>query len=172
MSKSRLCRYARGLACLVAVIALVACGAGPGSTKQADPVGFKAIEVKQGSTSEISLVNTFSGSDLTYTAKSDKPTVATVSVNKDKETLTVRAVGPGMAKITVTAKNDQGSFDQFFTVTVPASVVPTPDPGEEEEEEEEEDVPTVKNGAPSSRNVTQGETATIDLSDIFVEEDL
>ena len=163
MSKSRLCRYACGLACLVAVLALAACGAGPGSTKQADPVGFKAIEVKQGSTSEISLVNTFSGSDLTYKAKSDKPTVATVSVDKDKETLTVRAVGPGTAKITVTATNDHGSHDLSFNVTVPK---PKPEKDDEEEEDDEE-APTVRPGAIPSASVAQGGTRTVTLSTVF-----
>ena len=53
------CRQTRGrlawLAILVAItMALVACGAGPGATKTQDPVGFKNIELRQGSTSEIS----------------------------------------------------------------------------------------------------------------------
>ena len=130
MSMRLLCRYAGGLACLVAALALVACGAGPGATKSPDPVGFKDIpKLEQGSTSEISLVNTFSGSDLTYTAKSNKPTVATVTVDNEKDTLTVRAVGPGTAKITVTAKNDHGSLDQDFTVTVPKPAVQQGEPG-------------------------------------------
>ena len=123
-----LCRYAGGLACLVTALALVGCGAGPGSTKQADPVGFKNIEVKQGSTSEISLVNTFSGSDLTYKAKSDKTSVATVKVDNEKDTLTVTAVGPGMTTITVTATDPQErSHPQRFTVTVPQPPVDIPD---------------------------------------------
>ena len=79
-------------------------GAGPGATKTQDPVGFKNIELRQGSTSEISLVNTFSGSELTYSAASDRPSVATVAVDNDKDTLTATAIGPGTAKITVTAK--------------------------------------------------------------------
>ena len=125
-----LCRYAGGLACLVTALALVACGAGPGSTKEkTDPIGFKDIgELQEGSTKEISLVNTFSGSDLTYTAKSDKPAVATVTVDNDADTLTVTAVGPGMATITVTAKNSQGEAEQTFTVTVPKPPAPDPDP--------------------------------------------
>ena len=115
-----LCRYVGGLACLVAVLALVACGAGPGSTKTQDPVGFKNIEVRQGSTSEISLVNTFSGSELTYKATSDKPSVATVTVDNEKDTLTVTAVGPGTATIKVTATDPQErSHSQDFIVTVP-----------------------------------------------------
>ena len=162
-------RHAYGrLACLavLAVIALVACGAGPGATKTQDPVGFKNIELRQGSTSEISLVNTFSGSDLTYTAKSDKPAVATVSVDEDKETLTVRAVGPGTATITVTATDPQKrSHPQDFTVTVPKAE-------DDGTGGEEEGAPTVRTGAPGSYDVDQGDTQTVPLSRVFTGEDL
>ena len=110
-------------------MALVACGAGPGATKTQDPVGFKNIELKQGSTSELSLVNTFSGSELTYSAtSSDTSKVKVVAVDNDKDTLTVEAVSPGTATITVIAKNSQGSATQTFTVTVPRPTTPDPDP--------------------------------------------
>ena len=75
---SRLCRYAGGLACLVTVLALVACGAGPGSTTQADAKVIGNIAFQQGETiRRIPLVDKFTGKDLTYTATSDKPSVAT-----------------------------------------------------------------------------------------------
>ena len=45
--------------------------------------------------------------------------MATVTVDNDKDTLTVEAVSPGTATITITAKNSQGSANQTFTVTVP-----------------------------------------------------
>ena len=157
-----LCRYAGGLACLVTALALVACGAGPGSTKAQDPVGFKNIEVRQGSTSEISLVNTFSGSELTYKATSDKPSVATVTVDNEKDTLTVTAVGPGTATIEVTATDPQErSHSQDFTVTVPK---PKP---EEEDDEEEEAAPTVRTDATTSVDVAQGGTHPVTLSTVF-----
>ena len=130
----------RRLACLavlsVIAMALVGCGAGPGATKTQDPVGFKNIELRQGSTSEISLVNTFSGSELEYSAESSDPSKVKVVVDNDKDTLTVEAVSPGTATITVTAKNSQGSHKQFFTVTVPK---PEDDDTGDEDEDDEED---------------------------------
>ena len=128
---SFLCRQACCMAILGAItLALVACGAGPGATKTQDPVGFKNIELRQGFTSEISLVNTFSGSELTYSATTSDRSVATVAVNNDKDSLTATAVDPGRATITVTAKNPQGSASQTFTVTVPRPTAPDPDPVE------------------------------------------
>ena len=164
-------RHAYGrLACLavLAVIALVACGAGPGATKTQDPVGFKNIDLRQGSTSEISLVNTFSGSELTYSATSSDPSkVKVVAVDNDKDTLTVEAVSPGTATITVTAKNPQGSHDQTFTVTVPE-----PKPEDDGTGGEEEGAPTVRAGATDSVDVDQGDTETVTLSRVFTGEDL
>ena len=158
------CRQTRSrlawLAILVAItMALLACGAGPGATKTQDPVGFKNIELRQDSTSEISLVNTFSGSDLTFSAASNRPAVATVTVDNDKDTLTVEAVGAGSATITVTAANSQGSASQTFTVTVP-------------EPEEEEAAPTVRPDARASVVVDQGQTETVALSGVFTGENL
>ena len=175
-------RYAGGLAGLVAMLALVACGAGPGSPK-VEPVGFKNIELKQGSTSEISLVNTFSGSELTYKATSNKPAVATVTVDNDKPALTVTAVGPGTATITVTATNSKGSAPQSFTVTVvkpaPPTSEPDPpadDPGDDpaDDDDEESDPPEVKAGAETTVTFEAGgsTTETIALSTVFEGEDL
>ena len=156
---SLLCRQAWSrLACLailaaIAGVLLVGCGAGPGATKTQDPVGFKNIELRQGSTSEISLVNTFSGSELEYTATTSDRSVATVAVDNAKDTLTVTAAGPGTATITVTAKNSQGSHPQTFTVTVKPAA---PDPV---------DIPDI----PSLEEDT---TRTIRLGDKFSGEDL
>ena len=130
--------------------------AGPGATKTQDPVGFKNIELRQGSTSEIFLVNTFSGSELTYSATSSDTSKVKVAVNNDKDTLTVEAVSPGTATITVTAKNSQGSHSQTFTVTVPKPAAPDPDPV---------DIPDI----PSLEEDT---TRTIRLGDKFSGEDL
>ena len=125
---SRLCRYAGGLACLVTVLALAACGAGPGSTTQADAKVIGNIAFQQRETiRRIPLVDKFTGKDLTYTATSDKPTVATVEVDNDEDILTVTAVGAGTATITVTAKNPNGEAKQSFTVTVPTAPMEIPD---------------------------------------------
>ena len=168
-------RYAGGLAGLVTMLALVACGAGPGSPK-VDPVGFKNIELKQGSTSEISLVNTFSGSELTYKATSNKPAVATVTVDNDKPALTVTAVGPGTATITVTATNSKGSAPQSFTVTVvkptpvgpPGVDPPTPTPTPDPDPTDPAPAPTVKGDAPDEVEFDAGDTVeTVDLDDVF-----
>ena len=152
-------------------LALVACGSGPGATKTQDPVGFKNIEeLRQGSSKEITLVNTFSGSELTYSAKSSDRSVATVAVDNDKDSLTVTAVGQGTATITVTAKNSQGSDDQTFTVTVPpATSEPEPEP---ETPIVEPGAPTVRTGALSSVDVDQGDTQTVTLRRVFTGEDL
>ena len=120
---SRLCRYAGGLACLVTVLALAACGAGPGSTTQADAKVIGNIAFQQGETiRKIPLVDKFTGADLTYSATMSNRSVATATVDNDADTLTVTAVGAGTANITVTAKNSQGEAEQTFTVTVPDPV--------------------------------------------------
>ena len=125
---SRLCRYAGGLACLVTVLALAACGAGLGSTTQADAKVIGNIAFQQGETiRRIPLVDKFTGKDLTYTATSDKPSVATATVDNDADILTVTAVGAGTATITVTAKNPKGEAKQSFTVTVPTAPMEIPD---------------------------------------------
>ena len=164
---SRLCRYACGLACLVAVLALVACGAGPGSTKQADPkaIGNKTLEV--GKSLEIPLGDKFIGADLTYKAESDKPTVATAVVDNNEDILTITAISAGKATITVTAKNSQGEAKQPpFTVTVPKPEEED-DEEDDEDDEEEEEAPTVRTGARTSASVAQGGTQTVTLSTVF-----
>ena len=149
---SRLCRYAGGLACLVTVLALAACEAGPGSTADAKVIGNIAFQ--QGETiRRISLGDKFTGKDLTYSATSDKPSVATATVDNDADTLTVTAVGAGTATITVTAKNPKGEAKQSFTVTVPQPA--------------SEEAPTVRTGAITSVDVAQGGTQTVTLSTVF-----
>ena len=150
---SRLCRYAGGLACLVTVLALAACEAGPGSTADAKVIGNIAFQ--QGETiRRISLGDKFTGKDLAYSATSDKPSVATATVDNDADTLTVTAVGAGTATITVTAKNPKGEAKQSFTVTVPQPA-------------SEEEAPTVRTGAITSVDVAQGRTQTVTLSTVF-----
>ena len=58
--------------------------------------------------------------DATYAATSSAPTVATVSVDNAKDTLTVTPKGAGTTTITVTATSSTGrdSATQTFTVTV------------------------------------------------------
>ena len=93
--------------------------------------------------------------NLTYKAKSDKPSVATVKVDDEKDTLTVTAVGPGTATITVTA-TAQGSATQTktFTVTVPQPA-------------SEATVPIVKTGARRTASVVIGTPWTVALSTVF-----
>ena len=126
MSTRLLFRYARGLAYVVVIAALTACGAGPATGP--DPVQIQDVKFGQDEkVRKIYLGDKFTGKDLTYAATSDKPAVATAKV--EKATLTVTAVGPGTAKITVTAENSQGEAEQTFTVTVPPATDPGPDPG-------------------------------------------
>ena len=142
-----LCRYAVGLACLVTALALVACGGGPGS--QPEPKEIGNIAFQQGEkVRTIPLSDKFTGSDLTYSATTSAPSVATVTVDNAADTLTVTAVGAGTATITVTAKNSQGEAKQTFTVTVPKP--PAPDPVEIP------DIPSLEEGA-SSRPIPLGD---------------
>ena len=125
-----LCRYAGGLACLVTMLALVGCGGGPGSQPEPKEIPDKIIDWDGGERKyTIPLSDKFSGENLTYTAESNRLTVATVAVAAD--ILTVTAVSPGTATITVTATNSQGPpAHQYFTVTVPKPAAPAPDPKE------------------------------------------
>ena len=151
-----LCRYAGGLACLVTVLALVACGGGPGS--QPEPKQIGDIAFQQGEkVRTIPLSDKFNGTDLTYSATTSARSVATVTVDNDKDTLTVTVVGTGTATITVTAKNSDGEAKQTFTVTVPKP--PTaPDP----EPVDIPDIPSLEKDA----------TSTIPLGDKFSGENL
>ena len=85
----------------------------------------------------------FTGQNLTFSdPKSSKPAVATASIANS--TLTITAVSPGAATITVTATNARGSVSHEITVTVPATSGPA--------------APTVRAGAPTSVAFDQGQT--------------
>ena len=75
------------------------------------------VEIDEGDTEEVDLSDVFDGDDLEFTETSDDATVATANISGT--TLTITAVGPGSATITVTAKNDAGSEDHDIEVTVP-----------------------------------------------------
>ena len=98
-----LCRYAGGLAFLVAALALlIACEEAPGS--QPEPKQIGNIAFQQGEkVRTIPLSDKFNGADLTYSATTSDRSVATVTVDNNANSLTVTAVGPGQATITVTA---------------------------------------------------------------------
>ena len=135
------CQAWSRLACMaiLAAIALVACGGGPGGS-DTPTVALKPIApmtIKVGDTLEIKLGETFSGRELTYTATSDKPAIVTVMPpDNAKKALTIEGKGVGKATITVVATDSQkrNSPPHSFTVTVD----PLQDDDEEEEEEEEE----------------------------------
>ena len=156
------------LACLAvfAVIALVACGEGPGGSvastsppKVIPHVSALAI----GKSLEIPLADKFSAPGaLTYEATSSDPAVATATV--DGKTLTITAKGAGNAEITVTAADSQDrTASQTFKVTVEPTTS-EPEPG----------APTVKDGAPTSVDFEAGEstTKTVTLSQVFEGDDL
>ena len=154
------------LACLavLVVIALAACGAGPGAKVQPDPVKIKDVVFEKVGANDVKipLGDKFSGSELTYTPTSSDKAVATVAIDNDDDILTVKAVGAGKATITVTAADSQDrTASQTFKVTVKATTS-EPEPG----------APTVRTGAPGSFDVDQGDTQTVTLSRVFTGEDL
>ena len=146
------------LACLATLtaIVLVACSSGPGiaapTVKEGAPA---AVEFDQGQTTRtVSLSSVFTGQNLTFSdPKSSKPAVATASIANG--TLTITAVSPGEATITVTATNARGSVSHEITVTVPESA------------------PTVRTGAPAAVEFDQGQTTrTVSLSSVFTGQNL
>ena len=146
------------------MIALVACGGGPGAKAQPDPVKIEAVTFEEGGETirKIPLGDKFSGSELTYTAESSNKAMATVMVDNEEDILTVTAVGAGEATITVTAADSQDrTASQTFKVTVKPTTS-EPEPG----------APTARPGAPDSVDVDQGETETVTLSRVFTGEDL
>ena len=181
---SRLWRCLRELTCSVTVIVLAGgCEeAPPGSMKETASVGFTAIEFSPGEIiREISLVNTFSGTDLTYRATSRNPSIATVTVDNNKDTLTVTAKSPGTTTITVTATSSTGSAVQSFAVTVlptPEQPPDEPEPPVDEPEDDppeptpEAEAPIVKPGVLSAVDVDEGKTETVTLSAVFDGKDL
>ena len=126
-----------------------------------DPVNIEDFTFDQGETIHtIPLADKFSGGNLTFSADTSNRSVATVTVDDTTDILTVTAVGPGTARITVTARNSQGSARQTFTVTVPR-------PADADDEDEEEEVPAVRQGATDEVTVAVEATATVPLSTVF-----
>ena len=123
-----------------------------------EPVEFPDIpSLDKDSFETIPLGDKFSGENLTYDAKSSHNHVVRVTVDNTANTLTVTAVGPGQAIITVTATAAvQGSTPQTktFTVTVPEAV-------------SAETAPTVKTDAPRAAPVVIGAPWTVALSTVF-----
>ena len=158
-------RQTCGLVCLAVftAIALVGCGQATG-TKAVDLTPIPDVEtLKVGSTHTVSLTGTFSGENLTYSAKSSNEAVATVKV--DGVHLTVTGVAPGgPVKITVTATDaqDRSSPPHTFNVTVVKLTTSEPAPG----------APTVRTGATDEVNVDQEDTRRITLALVFDGDDL
>ena len=101
-------------------------GGGGGGTPNRAPetaASLAPATVRVGTSLEIGLSGAFDdpdNDDLTYRAESSDTLVATVAT--EGGTLTVRGVGAGTARITVTATDaDNASVSQAFTVTVEAA---------------------------------------------------
>ena len=75
-------------------------------------------------TETIDISDVFDGEGLTFSASSDDPSTASVSL--DGTTLTVDPDNGGSTTVTVTAENDAGSADTSFEVSV--TLPPGPDP--------------------------------------------
>ena len=173
---SKLFRQAYGLACLAvfSMIALVACGTGPGAKVQPSVSVAKqlplVLDLEIGMATPIDLADKFSAAEgemLTFKAVSDKLSVATAKVDKTK--LTITAVAAGRATITVTAtgslqreRTEDSLATQRLTVIVPA-----PDEEEEDEEDEQqegEEEEEEENSSSSTLTIKLGESAKRTLS--------
>ena len=75
-------------------------------------------------TETIDISGVFDGEELTFSASSDDPSTASVSL--DGTTLTVNPDNGGSTTVTVTAENDAGSESEPFEVSV--DLPPAPDP--------------------------------------------
>ena len=75
-------------------------------------------------TETIDISGVFDGEELTFSASSDDPSTASVSL--DGTTLTVDPDNGGSTTVTVTAENDAGSESESFEVSV--ILPPAPDP--------------------------------------------
>ena len=75
-------------------------------------------------TETIDISGVFDGEELTFSASSDDPSTASVSL--DGTTLTVNPDNGGSTTVTVTAENDAGSESEPFEVSV--ILPPPPDP--------------------------------------------
>ncbi|MCY4011342.1 MAG: hypothetical protein OXG82_01360 [Gammaproteobacteria bacterium] len=69
-----------------------------------------------GDTHEVEIADSFSGTNLVFSATSSVPDAATVALSGTSVVLD--AVAPGEAVVTVTAENTEGSATRMFTVTV------------------------------------------------------
>ena len=107
--------------------------------------------------------NDVDGDTLTYSAASAIESAATVIVDNDANTLTLRGVAAGTSEITVTANDGNGgTVNDTFTLTVTSDSGPTNTP------------PRVAN-AIGARSVTAGSTLTVELetdgSEVFTDVD-
>ena len=167
---SLLWRKPCSLSCLAvfAVIVLVACSSGPGVAAPtvkdgAGKILAAILPLKVDETSKpVSLSGVFTGASLEYSTASSDEAVATAAIANGTLTITAHKAGP--ATITVTAKNAGGSAKYEVKVTVTAkSSGPGPGTGA---------APTVKDAAPTSFGIDEGETEEVDLSDVFEGEGL
>ena len=167
---SLLWRKPCSLSCLAvfAVIVLVACSSGPGVAAPtvkdgAGKILAATLPLKVDETSKpVSLSGVFTGASLEYSTASSDEAVATAAIANGTLTITAHKAGP--ATITVTAKNAGGSAKYEVKVTVTAkSSGPGPGTGA---------APTVKDAAPTTFGIDEGETEEVDLSDVFEGEGL
>ena len=94
----------------------------------------------------VDVANAFSGTALSFAAMSSASDLASVSI--DGSTITVSAHVAGMATVTATATNTEGSADQTFVVTV-------------------KDVPPMAGSLPDIALTTGGEAAVVDAAAAF-----
>ena len=84
---------------------------------------IRNLSVSVGSSATVDASDYFTGTTLTYSAASNRTSIATVSVNGAD--ITVRGVAIGSATITITARNTEGTDTQQFTATVVPPGPPT-----------------------------------------------
>ena len=94
----------------------------------------------------VDVADAFSGTALSFAAMSSASDLASVSI--DGSTITVSAHVAGMATVTATATNTEGSADQTFVVTV-------------------KDVPPMAGSLPDIALTTGGEAAVVDAATAF-----
>ena len=115
-------------AIVLVALALIACPSAveiPATV--AKEIGDMSFDHDDAGARKITLTAYFNVTEPTYSATPSDAKVATTSV-VDAE-LTVTPVGPGTANVTVTAKGEEGSVSQTFSVMVAAPpVTPDPDP--------------------------------------------
>ena len=119
-------RKTYGLGCLAVLMALVlaACeSATPDTPAVAAPTVSKELgdiaSLTVGINRIISLGDAFKGEELTFMVRSNPRGVVAPEITADNRSIVIRAIGPGTATITVTAKNSGGSVSQSFEVAVP-----------------------------------------------------